>query len=167
MTGADIAILLVVAVSALVGLLRGFVKEVFSLLNWVAALVLSYLFRDAVGAVLPLGDSVSPLVRTLAGSVLIFVVVLILGGILITLIHKLVKASGLSGTDRTLGVTFGLLRGCVIVLALLILLPAVSPVEEQAWWQASVAIPMFLGFEEWATTLMADLLHWANTEITG
>jgi membrane protein required for colicin V production len=167
LTGADIAILIVVLVSALVGLLRGFIKEVFSLANWVAALILAYLFRDPVGAILPLGESVSPLIRSSIGGILIFVITLIVGGLLVTLIHKVAHASGLSGTDRTLGVVFGLLRGCVIILALLILLPAISPIEEQGWWQASVTIPLFLGFEEWATTLVADLVNWVTGRISG
>lgn len=162
MTGVDIAILSVVIVSALVGLLRGFIKEVFSLVNWVAAMILVYLFRDPVGTLLPLGESVSPLIRSIAGGVLIFAGTLIIGGLLSTLLHKLVKATGLSGTDRTLGVVFGLLRGCIIVLALLIVLPSVSPVAEQSWWEASKLIPLFLNFEEWATTLMADIVIWAN-----
>jgi len=101
----------------------------------------------------------------LVGGILLFVITLIVGGLLVTLIHKVAHASGLSGTDRTLGVVFGLLRGCVIVLALLILLPAISPIEEQNWWQASVTIPLFLGFEEWATTLVADLVNWVTGRI--
>ena len=162
MTGADIAILTVVSISALVGLVRGFIAEVFSLFNWVAAMILVYLFHDPVGAVLPLGDSVSPLIRSVAGGVLIFAGTLFLGGLLSTLLHRLVKATGLSGTDRTLGFVFGFLRGCIIVLALLIVLPSVLPVAEQPWWQASKLIPLFLNFEEWATTLMADIVIWAN-----
>lgn len=162
MTGADIAILSVIVISALVGVLRGFVKEVFSLATWIAALILSYLFRDPVGAALPLGESVSMLIRSVAGGILVFCSTLILGGFLSTLVHKLIHATGLSGTDRTLGVVFGLLRGCVIILALLIILPSISPVEEQPWWQTSTTIPLFLGFEEWATTLVADLVTWVN-----
>lgn len=166
MTGADIVILSVIVISALVGLLRGFVKEVFSLANWVAAIILVYLFRDAVGAVLPLGDSVSPLIRSVAGGAIVFAGTLIIGGMLSSLVHKLVKATGLSGTDRTLGAVFGLLRGSIIILALLIILPSVSPVAEQPWWQTSTLIPLFLNFEEWATTLMADIVIWGN-EIFG
>lgn len=166
MTGADIAILSVVVISALIGLFRGFVKEVFSLLNWVAALILVYLFRDQVGALLPLGQSVSPLIRAVAGGAIIFVCTLVVGGLLSALINKLVKATGLSGTDRTLGVVFGLLRGSIIILALLIILPSVSPVAEQPWWQTSQLIPLFLNFEEWATTLMADIVIWANEIFT-
>ena len=162
MTGVDIVILSVVLISALVGLLRGFVKEVFSLANWIAALILSYWFHDLVGALLPLGDSVSDLIRSLAGGAIVFITVLVGGGLLSTLASKLVKATGLSGTDRTLGMVFGLLRGSIVVLVLLIVVASASPVAEQSWWQASTLVPLFLDFEQWATTLMADVVIWAN-----
>ncbi len=163
MTGVDIAILCVVVISALVGLFRGFVKEVFSLANWIAAALLAYLFHDQAGAHLPLGDSAGLIIRGLAGGALVFITVLIIGSLVSALVHKLVKASGLSGTDRTLGVVFGILRGCVIILLLLIVLPSVSPVAEQSWWTASLLIPVFLEFEEWATGLVADLAHWVQS----
>jgi len=107
LTGADIAILSVVMISSLIGIFRGFVKEVFSLVNWMLALSLAYFFCDQVGAALPLGEGVSPTISRLAGGSLIFVCVLILGGLVSSLIHKLVKVTGLSGTDRTLGEIFG------------------------------------------------------------
>lgn len=153
-------------ISALIGVFRGFVKEVFSLANWLIAMSLAYLFRDQVGAILPLGEGVSPMISSVAGGVLIFVSVLVLGGLASSMLHKLVKVTGLSGTDRTLGVAFGLLRGCILVLALLIILPSVSPVADQPWWQTSKLVPVFLRFEEWATTLMSDMVIWAN-EIFG
>lgn len=162
MTGADIAILSVLIISSLVGVLRGFVKEIFSLLNWLVAIALAYLFRETVGATLPLGEAVSPLIRSAAGGAIIFLVTLVLGGLLSTLLHRLVKATGLSGTDRTLGVVFGLLRGSIIVLALLIILPSLAPVAEQPWWQTSTLVPLFLNFEDWATTLMSDIIVWAK-----
>ena len=163
MVAVDIAILGVVVMSASVGLLRGFVKEVFSLVNWVAAIGLAYLFRDTAGAWLPLNDTVRPAIRSMAGGAVIFAGVLIVGGLFSALLHKLVQVTGLSGTDRTLGMVFGLLRGGVIVLALLIILPSLSPVAEQPWWETSVLIPLFLNFEDWAMTLMDDILIWANT----
>ena len=162
MTGADFAILGVVIISALIGVFRGFVKEVFSLANWLVALSLAYLFRDKVGAALPLGEGVSPMISSLAGSALIFITVLILGGLISSLVHKLMKATGLSGTDRSLGVVFGLLRGCILILALLIILPSLAPVAEQPWWQSSKLIPAFLDFEDWAISLMNDIVVWAN-----
>lgn len=153
-------------ISALIGVFRGFVKEVFSLATWLVALSLAYLFRDQVGAALPLGEGVSPTISSLAGGALIFVTALILGGLFSSLVHKLVKVTGLSGTDRTLGVVFGLLRGCILILALLIILPSLAPVTEQVWWQTSKLIPSFLDFEEWALSLMNDIVIWAN-EIFG
>lgn len=155
--GADYLILTLVGLSALFGLWRGFVKEVFALLTWMCALVLSLLFYRHLGELLPIGDAAANWVREGSAAVLIFVAVLIAGALLRSMIHGLVKATGLSGTDRILGLVFGVTRGAVIVLVLLIFLPTVSPIAEQNWWQASHLIPKFLGFEDWAKDIYEKL----------
>ncbi len=160
MSGADIAILLVLAISASVGLFRGFIKEVFSLATWGAALLLSFLFRSQVGQLLPLDPELGSIVLDLAGGACIFILVLVCGGLVSHLLSKLAEATGLSGTDRTLGSVFGLARGLVIVLAILIFLPAMAPVEEVNWWASSFLIPEFLAFESWAMELLSSLSSW-------
>ena len=162
MNGADIAILLVLAISALVGLLRGFIKEVFSLATWGCALVLSFLFRGPVGQALPLDPELNPLIADLAGGACIFVLVLICGGLIAHLISKLARATGLSGTDRTLGAVFGLARGLIVVLAILIFLPAIDPVKDAGWWTDSLFIPQFLEFEDWAKEVLGSLTSWTT-----
>ncbi len=160
MTGADIAILILLTVSALVGLIRGFVKEIFSLGTWIAALLLSYLFRTPVGQMLPLDPDLNPLVVDLAGSICIFVLVLVCGGLITQVFNKLVQVTGLSGTDRTLGGVFGLARGLIIALAILIFLPAMMPVEEADWWTKSMLVPEFLAFQDWAMEVLGSLTSW-------
>jgi membrane protein required for colicin V production len=160
MNGADIAILLVLLISALVGLFRGFIKEVFSLATWACALVLSFLFRTPIGQALPLDPELNPLIADLAGGACIFIVVLILGGLIAHLVTKLAKATGLTGTDRTLGAVFGLARGLIVVLVIVIFLPAIDPVQDAGWWTESLFIPQFLEFEDWAKELLSSLTSW-------
>ena len=167
MNGADIAILVVLAISAVVGLFRGFIKEVFSLATWGCALVLSFLFRSPVGQMLPLDSELNPLVADLAGGACIFILVLVCGGLLAHLISKLAKATGLSGTDRTLGAVFGLARGLIVVLVILIFLPAIDPVQEASWWGESLFIPQFLEFEDWAKELLSSLASWIASVFQG
>jgi membrane protein required for colicin V production len=166
MTGADLAILVVLAISALVGLFRGFIKEVFSLATWACALVLSFLFRTPVGQALPLDPELNPVILDLAGGACIFIVVLILGGLLAHLLSKLAKATGLSGTDRTLGAVFGLVRGLIVVLVILIFLPAIDPVQDASWWEESLFIPHFLEFEGWAKEVLSSLTSWTTDLVT-
>lgn len=166
MNGADIAILLVLAISALVGLLRGFIKEVFSLATWGCALVLSFLFRRPVGQALPLDPELNPLIADLVGGACIFVLVLICGGLIAYLISSLAKATGLTGTDRTLGAVFGVGRGLIVVLAILIFLPAIDPVTKAGWWTDSLLIPQFLQFEDWAKEVLSSLASWTTGLVT-
>lgn len=156
--GADYIIFGVVAISSVIGLWRGLVKEVFSLLNWLVALGFAYLFYKPIGALLPIGDSDSaPWLRDTIAGALVFFGTLIGGGIIRALIDRLVKATGLSGTDRTLGMIFGIGRGVVVILSLLLVLPSLTPIAEQTWWAESRVIPVFLSFEESARGLYAQL----------
>lgn len=167
MNTADIVILAIIALSALVGLFRGFIKEVFSLAAWLAALILAFLFGAKAGAILPLGTDPNPLLVQVAGGALVFVLVLILGGLLTHLISQLAKATGLSGTDRILGSVFGLFRGALIVLALLVFVPAIAPVSDADWWRESRLVPEFLAFEGWAMDLFRSLSEWISGFFTG
>lgn len=158
--GADYLILAVVAVSALIGLWRGLVKEVFSLLTWVLAVAFAYLFYRQLGGILPIGEVTATWIRDAIGAVLIFVGVLIAGGFIRSTMNSLVKVTGLSGTDRVLGLVFGVARASLIVLVLLLFLPTLTPIAEQNWWVNSQLIPKFLEFEEWALDVHQDLSAW-------
>jgi len=79
----------------------------------------------------------------------LFVGTLLLGSVANFLLGKLVSSTGLSGTDRTLGLVFGVFRGLLVVLAIVIVLPQAVPVDEDPWWMASSLIPLLQGFEAW------------------
>jgi membrane protein required for colicin V production len=73
-------------------------------------------------------------VRLWIARFIIFVVVLIVGGLVSWLARKLVRQTGLSGLDRTLGAAFGLLRAAVLVgLAVIVL--QFAEVDQEPWWQ--------------------------------
>ncbi len=149
MTWADWAIIAVLGLSALISVVRGFVKEAVSLLIWVAAAVVASIFHDQL-AVWMVDLITTPSLRLLTAWVVLFVVLLIIGGILNYLLGKLVEATGLSGTDRLMGLLFGLARGLIILMTIVILLPNVLPVDQDLWWQESKLIPYFLQYEDWA-----------------
>jgi membrane protein required for colicin V production len=158
MNWADWAIIGVVGVSALIGVVRGFIKEALSLLIWLAAAAVAINFYEHVsGWLVNLIDVTS--LRLLAAWIGLFVATLIAGSIISFIISKLVEATGLSGTDRLLGMLFGIARGLIVVLVILILLPQILPVNQDLWWQDSVLIPHFLEFESWARTLGASIFN--------
>ncbi|MGY6553842.1 MAG: CvpA family protein [Wenzhouxiangella sp.] len=141
MSGADIAILAVCAVSMLVSLFRGFIREVFSLIVWVLAVY------AALYAANPLSERMAPWIempsiRLIIGFVGVFVLVLLVGGLVNYLLGKLVASTGLSGTDRMVGALFGALRGVAIILVAVII-ARMTPFPEDPWWQESRLLPQF------------------------
>jgi membrane protein required for colicin V production len=149
MTWADWAIIAVLGISALISVVRGFVKEVVSLLIWLAAAIIASIFHDQLAAVM--ADLIdTPSLRMLAAWVILFVAVLLVGSILNYLLGKLVQATGLSGTDRLLGLLFGIVRGLIIVMVILTIVPKMLPVMEDQWWLESTLIPYFMQYEDWA-----------------
>ena len=139
----DVVIALVVLVSAAFGLLRGFVKEVVALVIWVGAALLGMAVGPTLGALLDL--ALSARLQNAIGFGAVFVVVLIAGALLQRALRGLVQSTGLSGTDRTLGLAFGTARGVVVVVVALILLRPFA--QERAWWSESVLVPPLLALE--------------------
>ena len=135
MTWLDWALLAVLMVSALVGLWRGLVYEVLSVMGWVLAFVLAQTWAEPVGRLLPMQGAAEPL-RLAAGFALVFIAVAFAGGLVSWLVKKMVAAVGLRPVDRLLGGVFGVLRGVVILLAIAVVM-GMLPVSAQASWQAS------------------------------
>jgi len=147
MNWADYAILGIVLVSMVVSLFRGFLREVFSLLVWLAAV---YAALQAAGplAVRLEGAIEVPSVRVIIAFAGVFLVVLAVGGLVNYLIGKLVESTGLSGTDRLFGALFGALRGLAIVLVAVII-AAFTPFVADPWWQQSMLLPEMERMATW------------------
>jgi membrane protein required for colicin V production len=131
----DWVVLAVLAASVLLGLWRGLVYEVLSVLNWVAAFVLAQWLAARAAQLLPLGHA-GESIRYAAGFVVVFIGALFVGGLLAWLTRKLVAAAGLAPVDRALGGIFGLVRGVVAVLALAVLVH-LTGLADSGWWNAS------------------------------
>lgn len=164
MNWADWIILALIAVSTLIGLSRGFIREVLSLLTWVAAFAVAMMFRQQLA---PLLSNLveTPALQELAAFAMLFIATLLAGAGLNILLSSFVSATGLSGTDRVLGMVFGLLRGSIVVLVLLIFAPVLLPVTESSWWWESKLIPSFLNFEDHARDLALELKLFFATQI--
>ena len=146
LNAADWCIIVIILVSCLISLKRGFIKEALSLANWVFALFVAFTFSQELSVRLEPYISV-PSLRYLAAMALLFIPALMIGAMVNFLLGELVKASGISGTDRLLGMIFGFLRGFLIVMAAILFLPALLPVQEDAWWKNSQLIPILQSLE--------------------
>lgn len=144
---ADLVLIAILALSALVGLWRGLVVEVLSLVIWVAAFWLAFQFGEPV-SVLFEGRVEPSSARMFLAFGLLFIGALVVGGLLTWLIRKLIVATGLTGTDRMLGLLFGILRGGVLA-SVLVLLLGFTPMPADDWWQQSRLMPFFEGYASW------------------
>ena len=146
MNPADIAIGVIVAISVVVGLVRGLVVEVLSLVVWIAAVALAMTFGPSVAEAF--GGSIElPSARVALGYAIVFVSVLLVGALVVFLMRKLVQGTGLSGTDRVLGMVFGLARGAIVVVVLVLVL-GFTPLPRDPWWRESRALPLFEGLAQ-------------------
>ena len=131
----DWILLGVVLLSLVLGLWRGLVYEVLSLLNWLASFVLAQWWAPTLAVGLPMGNASEP-VRYAAAFVLIFVGSLFALGLVAALVSKLISAVGLRPVDRILGALFGALRGAVLLLAVAVVV-GMTPARSSPWWQES------------------------------
>jgi len=138
MNGLDYTILCVIAISAFVGLLRGFVRETVSLLVWIVAFWLAMSF-SADAAVYLSGVIGNPSMRLAAAFIALFVSVLIVGVMVNYLLASLLKKAGVRASDRVLGVVFGIARGALVV-ALVVILVELTPLVESTAWQGSLIV---------------------------
>ena len=157
MSDTDVVIVVVVALSTVIGLLRGLAREVMSVIVWLSAFVASLAFAEPVAGLLELEASIG----TAAGFAIVFVAVLLAGAIVQRMLAKLVRSTGIGGTDRLLGSFFGALRGGLLTIVALI---AIRPFAETSdWWLESVLVPELLAFER----DVLDLLQVAANQFSG
>ncbi|MEF9942984.1 MAG: CvpA family protein [Burkholderiaceae bacterium] len=136
-----------VALSTLVGLGRGMVRELLALAGWAVAVFLALHFAAPVGEWLPI-ESLGPLVRTLIAAVLIVMASLLGAAVVGALLRSLMVAAKLSMEDRVLGGVFGLVRG-VVVIAALVFFAGLSSAPAQGWWHDSIVLPRVEAGVQW------------------
>lgn len=152
MNWVDFLIIGIIMLSAVISIVRGFIREVLSLLSWILAFWVALVFHAHLASLLvPYVDT--PSIRLFAGFFILFVITLILGALVNHLISQLVDKTGLTGTDRALGIVFGLLRG-VAVVTLLVTVAGLTPMPADSWWQNALLIEHFERMAMWLVELL-------------
>jgi membrane protein required for colicin V production len=154
-TPVDWAILGIVVISALISLKRGFVKEALSLVTWIIAGVVAWMFGAGLSGYL-VNYIETPSFRVIAACTILFVATLLVGAMINFLIGELIRVTGLSGTDRFLGMVFGAARGGLLVVVAVGLL-SLGPVQQDQWWQQSRLLPQFLMVADWSKNLILGM----------
>ncbi len=141
MAAFDYAVIGIVALSLVLGLWRGVVSEMMALAAWVLAFMAALEFGAQSGQLVFPGIA-DPAVRALAGCALVFFGVLVAMSLVRVAVRSMVKALGLSVSDRLLGMIFGLARGVLLVM-ILVAVGGMTAAPQQVWWkQATLAPPL-------------------------
>ena len=121
MSGIDIAIVAVIAVSMLVSFVRGFFREAIALLSWLGAVIITLFYTRQFATLLPRETIESQEARLAIAALILFFGSLFIGGLINWLCHKIIDSSRLGLADRMFGALFGAMRGAIIVSLLVML----------------------------------------------
>jgi len=143
----------IIVLSALFSLMRGFVREALSLIGWVTAFWLALRYSNPL-AELFLSSITLPSLRIITAFTILFVLTLMLAALINHLAGHLIRRTGLTSTDRAVGVVFGLARGAVVV-SILVLLAGLTSLPQDPWWGESMMIGHFEHFALWMQTHIA------------
>ena len=139
MSWVDLLIVVVCLGSAGFGYWRGFAQEALSVVTWLAAIWIAWRSSWIIEPVL--GNwVVAPELQVWVARVVIFLLILVIGGVIVWLVREVIKHSGLTRTDRMLGSLFGLTRG-VLIVGLLVLVLEFMGVVQDPWWQEARLSP--------------------------
>ncbi|MBX3651198.1 MAG: CvpA family protein [Burkholderiales bacterium] len=151
MTLLDYAVFAIVGFSVLLSIIRGLVREVLALAAWAIAFVVAWLFGGELATLMPEEIPTMEL-RLLAGFATVFFLVLLAMSLVAIAASQLVKSAGLSVEDRIFGAMFGLARGLLVVMALVLAAGATTLPAEPVWREAALR-PLLeraaLGIRDW------------------
>lgn len=148
----DIVILLIIAVSTVFGIIRGFAKNVVSLAAWILAFVIALSFSEKFARILPDGIE-QPGLRIVIAMSILFLATLVMGMLANFLLEGFVNATRANRLDRSLGGLFGFVRG-VLLVCILVVLGAFISLNQTDWWRNSRLVPA----GEWLVQLLEPVL---------
>jgi membrane protein required for colicin V production len=157
----DYVISALILISAMIGLFRGFIREAFALVTWLAAIGVGLYYSRDLSPLL--NNSVNyPSAQIAITFIGLFLVTLLLGGMISYILQHLIDKTGLTGTDRLLGMLFGIFRGAVLV-AVTVMLTGLTPIPQQSWWTQSQLIPPVQSLAVWLKThIPAEVAGYIN-----
>jgi len=163
MTAFDYAVLLIIGLSILLSVMRGLVREVMSLVSWVAAFWIANAYTAQLAPLLP-QEIPNVSLRFLAAFLILFLATLLVMSLVTIAVAEFVKTLGLGPMDRVLGASFGLARGLLIVITLLLMAGLTSLPRQGVWRNAMFSAPLEAVAMQVKTWLPDDLAKRINYE---
>ena len=150
----DIILVVFIAISILIGIYRGFVKEILSITAWTLAFIVAWRYGEQAKRFVSPYISQEPLDLAVA-YVAVFLITLITLSVISYIISQLFASTGMTGLDRSLGSIFGVIRAAVII-AILILVGRFMAMDQQQWWTDSQMLPYFEPLVEWLKSFLPE-----------
>ena len=157
MIAVDYIILAIIVISAVMGLVRGLLREAIAVITWFLAIVLAWIFAPSIESLLG-GVLVGSPMRIWVARTIIFVGVLLLGGAVSVILGHYVRVSMFAGMDKFLGFVFGIIRGVVIVGAFTIAVQAMR-MDEDPRWKNSRLLPYAIGVADALRGIVGEQLE--------
>ena len=159
MTEIDWIICALLVLSTVVGIMRGVIREVLSIVGWVAGFMLSMSFAGEIAGYIP---------RVIIAAVLILVACLFVVGLFGFILRKMLEVAALTFEDRILGAAFGFVRGIIVVAACVFFFGLSQSLSSSRMWQQSVMIGPAETVIEWSMPYMPEWIRaLRGTKVTG
>jgi len=139
----DVIFLVIVVVSIIVGIVRGFARECLSLTVWVVAITVTILYSRQFATLLPSDTIETGNARLALSALTLFIGCLLVGALINFLFAKLTQKKSMSILNRGGGLCFGFLRGCVLCAGLVLVGHLYPGMQQELWWRESRLLPTF------------------------
>ncbi|QQS16721.1 MAG: CvpA family protein [Neisseriales bacterium] len=137
----DLIVVIIMGASITLSLFRGLVSEILSLAAWFITFFVAKSATPTIATIIPTIVTDIAGARTAIAFVVVFIFVWILTVLCRILLSKLIKASGLSGINRILGVLFGALRGIALVACMTLICGLTNIPKKPSWQKAFFTAP--------------------------
>ncbi|MBX2848489.1 MAG: CvpA family protein [Acidiferrobacterales bacterium] len=159
MSGFDWIIAVIFLLSVLIGVMRGFIKEALSIASWILAFWLANTFCTQMGEYVGQFIEIpAAAFRTAVGFAVIFVGTLFIFAIIRYVLTKLLVKDAVKGTDRVLGIFFGVIRAVAIVVTIVLIARGFG-MDSNDWWQNSNYLEYFLPTADYIEQLLPEQLQ--------
>ncbi len=153
----DLVFIAILVISTVIGLIRGAVREVLSLVGLAISIYLAFKFADVLS-----NNYISkffeqqPQISYIIAFIIIIVASIFAIALINILISQLLKVSGLSFVDRFLGLVFGVLRGGLFCAILTMVINFIPGSTQADWWKKSNLAPFFQNVASYSSDYIPD-----------